>query len=1107
VSRAKHAKSPMTSLVIQRRNTKSMKSIRQILSSGRTRALILATLALTSCVAMLLAGAEQASPDSTTPPPWDTFTPTDGATYNSYSNPAGYGSVGGLLFFNAAGQQVTGGAIPSTGPGSLAAYIEGTGSTGGIKVRVEIALPSASDPSGWSHDTESFVSTNFPVTSSAPSNLENVSTGPVYTGSSSDTGLAQFFSTFSDGSNPDAGYYQVRLYTSGSGSLGTEFNSADILVDLTNDTWTLAYPVPTAVSTSVGVTTTVGSTGVVGTQVPLTATVTDTDGSSPAGGTVQFFDGATAIGSPQTVAGTTATYTYTTQASDEPNASFTAQFTPATGANYTGSTSSALSFGVTAPAVPTTTTLSASPPTSASYGTPVTFTATVSDSDSSVPTGTVAFKDGNTVLAATQPLSLVSGHYQATFTTSTPLSVANHTIAAVYNAPSGFATSNDDLSYTVNGVGTSTTLTASPASPEPAGQSVTFTATVSDTDSSVPTGSVTFEDNNNVVAATQPLTLVSGNYQATFTTSTLSASTHPLTAVYNPPAGYASSTGSLSFTVTNTTTTLTASPSSPQGFGTPVIFTATVSDSDSSVPTGTVTFKDGSDVLAPNVALENVSGTYEATYGPTSTLSVATHPLTAVYNPPAGYPSSTGSLSDVVNAGSTTTSLAAAPLSPAIYGTSVTFTATVSDSDSSVPTGTVAFKDGSTVLAATQPLTLVSGNYQATFTTSSLSVATHSISAVYNPPTNYGGSTADFSYVVNGLSTTITLTASPASPVAEGTSVTFTATVADGDTTTPTGTVTIHDGSTVLASNLPLSSISGSEMATYTTSSLSPATHSLSAVYNPPTNYASSSSDITFVVNRTHAAVPDGKGYWLFASDGGVFTYGNAAFYGSAGGLHLNKPIVAAAATPDGKGYWLFASDGGVFTYGDAAFYGSAGGLPLNKPIVAAAATPDGKGYWLFASDGGVFTYGDAAFYGSAGSLQLNKPITSAVATPDGQGYWLFASDGGVFTYGDAAFFGSTGSLHLNKPIVSATATPDGEGYWLFASDGGVFTYGDAVFYGSAGSLQLNKPIVSAVGCPDGQGYWLFASDGGVFTYGDAAFYGSAGGLHLNALVVAAIDS
>ncbi len=243
-------------------------------------------------------------------------------------------------------------------------------------------------------------------------------------------------------------------------------------------------------------------------------------------------------------------------------------------------------------------------------------------------------------------------------------------------------------------------------------------------------------------------------------------------------------------------------------------------------------------------------------------------------------------------------------------------------------------------------------------------------------------------------------------------------------------------------------------------------------------------------------------GYWLVASDGGVFAYGDAGFYGSAGNLALNKPIVGMAATPDGMGYWLVASDGGVFAYGDAGFYGSTGNLALNKPIVGMAATPDGMGYWLVASDGGVFAFGDAAFYGSTGNLALNKPIVGMAATPDGKGYWLVASDGGVFAFGDAAFYGSTGNLALNKPIVGMAATPDGMGYWLVASDGGVFAYGDAAFYGSTGNLALNKPIVGMAATPDGMGYWLVASDGGVFAFGDAGFYGSAGNLALNKPIV-----
>ena len=53
------------------------------------------------------------------------------------------------------------------------------------------------------------------------------------------------------------------------------------------------------------------------------------------------------------------------------------------------------------------------------------------------------------------------------------------------------------------------------------------------------------------------------------------------------------------------------------------------------------------------------------------------------------------------------------------------------------------------------------------------------------------------------------------------------------------------------------------------------------------------------------AATPTRQGYWLVASDGGVFAFGDAGFHGSTGALHLNAPIVGIAPTPDGHGYWL----------------------------------------------------------------------------------------------------------------------------------------------------------------------------------------------------------
>jgi hypothetical protein len=250
-------------------------------------------------------------------------------------------------------------------------------------------------------------------------------------------------------------------------------------------------------------------------------------------------------------------------------------------------------------------------------------------------------------------------------------------------------------------------------------------------------------------------------------------------------------------------------------------------------------------------------------------------------------------------------------------------------------------------------------------------------------------------------------------------------------------------------------------------------------------------------------------GYYTYESNGSITSFGNDSYLSYLGDLSttaLNRPVVGMAQTHDGGGYWMVASDGGIFAYGDAGYFGSAGDLTLNKPIVGMAATPDGKGYWLVASDGGVFSYGDAGFFGSAGNIHLNEPIVGMAATRDGKGYWLVASDGGIFAYGDAAFYGSTGNIHLNEPVVGMTSTADGKGYWMVASDGGIFNYGDASFHGSTGNIALVQPIVGMAPTADGSGYWLTAADGGIFAF-DAPFYGSLPGLGASVTDVAGIST
>ena len=265
------------------------------------------------------------------------------------------------------------------------------------------------------------------------------------------------------------------------------------------------------------------------------------------------------------------------------------------------------------------------------------------------------------------------------------------------------------------------------------------------------------------------------------------------------------------------------------------------------------------------------------------------------------------------------------------------------------------------------------------------------------------------------------------------------------------------------------------------------ATANATALHDAPCLHNFASSVLAFGAAADHGglkqplAVPivgiestkTGRGYWLAAADGGVFTFGDARFEGSLGGRTLNSPIVDIARTPSGQGYWLAALDGGVFCFGDANFRGSMGGVHMNGLIVGMAATASGRGYWLVASDGGIFCFGDAAFHGSMGGVVLNRPIVGMAATPTGNGYWLVASDGGIFAFGDARFEGSVAGIKLNRPIVGMAATPTGKGYWFVAGDGGVSAFGDARYLGGANTRVHSGSATDIAARPDGRGYWI----------------------------------
>jgi hypothetical protein len=366
--------------------------------------------------------------------------------------------------------------------------------------------------------------------------------------------------------------------------------------------------------------------------------------------------------------------------------------------------------------------------------------------------------------------------------------------------------------------------------------------------------------------------------------------------------------------------------------------------------------------------------------------------------------------------------------------------------------------------------------------------------------------------------TTTSVSVSPSSSTL-GAAVTYSAFVSSAGGT-PTGTLTFTAGSTTLCTTGAL--VGGS--ATCSSSTAPEGTDTITGTYLGSSSFSASSGMATLVVNAaavsptptpTPTPTPSGHGYWLVGSDGGIFSYGAAQFYGSTGSLTLQRPVVGITPTANDGGYWLVASDGGIFSFGNADFYGSIPKLGLapagstspkrlNAPIVGMVPSGDGAGYFMVASDGGVFAFGDAKFEGSCPGIGGCSGAAVAVM-PDasGNGYWLVTTTGHVYAFGDAVNYGAPGPQAV--PVTAAVRTKDSGGYWLLFANGVVAPYGDAADLGGpAGAVGGLNPATAIFTTSDGGGYWVTPANGAVYTYGDAPNDGSMAGQHLNGAIIAA---
>jgi hypothetical protein len=279
--------------------------------------------------------------------------------------------------------------------------------------------------------------------------------------------------------------------------------------------------------------------------------------------------------------------------------------------------------------------------------------------------------------------------------------------------------------------GTLTTTTVSSSlNPSPYGASVNITATVKSKTTGTPTGTVTFQEGATTLGSA---TLSGGS--ATLAIATLSGGSHSITAVYSGDATFIANSSPVfvqTISPAASTTTLTSAPN-PSQYNQTVVLSAQVSSATGAIPSGKVTFKEGTSTIGTATL---TSGTASVSV---SNLAVRSHSIVAVYaGSPSVSTSTSAAITQVVSRAPTTTTLTSTP-NPSTSGTAVTFTATILGAYGGNPSNTVTFKDGTTTIGS---VVLSSSSHQVTFTTSTLPVATHNITATFVGGASFGPSTS-----------------------------------------------------------------------------------------------------------------------------------------------------------------------------------------------------------------------------------------------------------------------------------------------------------------------------------------------------------------------------
>jgi sugar lactone lactonase YvrE len=554
-----------------------------------------------------------------------------------------------------------------------------------------------------------------------------------------------------------------------------------------------------------------------GTSLQLTASVTLGAGQTAVGaitGIVTFYDAGTPIGSQSITNGSAVLTTTTLRVGAH---TITASYSGST--NYDVSTSPVLAQTVL---TSTSTTLLSLSTSTLAGGRPLTMTATVNTAGVKA-TGNVTFSDGGTSLGTAQ----LNSSAVATLTVTT-LAVGQHNIIATYNADANYAVSSSPTAGVTVTLGNTALALSGSTSSATYGTSVTLNTTLT-SDAVLPSSpTVTLTDNG---APLTSLTLSSG--RASFSSSTLAVGTHTITARYaGDPYNAVAQSQNVTITIAAASTTTSLTSSNPLShFGDSVTLQAGVASGISNL-TGSVTFQEGSTNLG-TVAINTAS---VATLS-VPNFSVAQHSIVAVYSGDSTHASSTSSVLLQAVVDPTTISISV-NVNPSLGGNPVVFTAQVAGAAANAgvtaaPTGTIVFHEGANVLGTVQ----LNGAGAASLSTSSLSVGVHNVVATYSGDVRYGANdSGSLTETVQNASSQTTLNTS-ANPSVYSAALVLTARVT-GNGGAPTGNVNFLDGTTVIGQAV----LSPAGVAVFTTSSLAPGMHSLTAFYLGDRNNSTSTT-------------------------------------------------------------------------------------------------------------------------------------------------------------------------------------------------------------------------------------------------------------------------